>query len=185
MPVRHMNKIIFYALVFSFIVSNAYAQSNHWHDQSGNLVPESSSMRSRDDFGGSLLITPDDDWKAKWNTPAEAMPNFNSADVVPYGKKVYVLIFFANPKLDSSGVANVRCDIQITDPTGKVAMLKKDLICFSEKIAGSQFNTYLSAPVFVFNGEPEDPPGEWIVDVSLRDANRHVDLPLRSSFKLH
>lgn len=141
-------------------------------------------MTSRDGFGGSLLITLDDDWKEKWDTPPENKPSFRKADVIPYGKKVYVLTFFANPKTDSANKANIRCDIQITAPTGKIAMSQKDLTCFSGTITGRLYNTYLSDPVIAFSGDPGDPPGRWIVEVSLRDAHRDVALPLKSSFQL-
>ena len=163
---------------------SAYAQSPIWRDASGAPVPDTGSMKSSKDFGGSLLITPDDDWKEKWDTPPDTKPNFNRADVIPYGKKVYVLTFFANPKLDQQNKANIRCDIQITAPTGKVSMSKKDLTCFSGAIAGRLYNTYLSDPVIAFRGDPGDPPGEWSVEVFLRDANRNVVLPLKSSFRL-
>ena len=35
-----------------------------------------------------------------------------------------------------------------------------------------------------FSSGPGDPPGLWVVEVRLRDANRAVELTLRSSFEL-
>src|SRR4051812_41302456 len=69
----------------------------------GQHTAETGSTRYRDDFGGSLIVTTDEDWKAKWDTPPENAPSFNKADVVPYGKKVFALSFFSNPKLDAAG----------------------------------------------------------------------------------
>jgi hypothetical protein len=179
-----MKKFAFLVIATCVTASCVHAQSSYWRDQSGNPVPTSDSMKSQDDFGGSMLITTDDDWREKWNTPPDTKPNFRKADVVPYGKKIYVLTFFSNPKIDTAGKANVRCDIQITAPTGKVSMSQRDMTCFSGAIAGSLYNLYLSAPVVAFRGDPGDPPGNWLVEVSLRDANRNVVLPLKASFQL-
>ena len=155
-----------------------------WRDSDGKSIAATESMKSKDDFGGSLLATTDDDWEKKWNTPAESKPNFNKAAIVPYGKKIYILTFFANPKLDPQGRANVRCDLRIFTPSGKVSLEQKDAICFAGAIQGSPYAQRLSAPVVAFSGDPDDPAGTWSVEVMLRDAVRNVELPLRTTFEL-
>ena len=141
-------------------------------------------MRSKSEFAGSLLATTDENWEKKWNTPPETRPNFNKAATVPYGKKIFILTFFANPKLDQLGKANIRCDLRISSPTGKVTLNQKDMTCYAGEIKGSPYNLYLSAPVIAFSGDPGDPPGVWVVEVALRDAGRNVELPLRTTFEL-
>lgn len=155
-----------------------------WRDSDGKPVGETESMKSKGDFAGSLLATPDDDWEKKWNTPPETQPHFNMAGVVPYGKKVYILTFFVNPKLDQQGKASVRCDIRILAPTGKVSTEQKDATCFSGGIQGSPYAQRLSTTVVTFWGDPGDPPGTWAVEVVLRDTVRNVELPLRTTFEL-
>ncbi len=177
-------KLRFLMIILMVLLRNAYAESGYWIDSSGKPIPETDSMKSKDDFGGSLIITTDDDWQKKWDTPPDTKPNFTQADVVPYGKKIYVLTFFANPKLDVAGKANVRCDVQITDPAGKVSLSQKNLPCFTGAITGDPYNLYLSAPVIAFSGDPGDPAGIWLVEVDLEDTNRNVKLPLRASFQL-
>ena len=141
-------------------------------------------MRSSQDFAGALLATTDEDWAAKWNTPPEAKPAFTKAGTVPYGKKVFVLMLFANPKLDAKGNANVRCDFRLVNPNGKVTLDQKDLKCFAGPIAGAAYNMRLSEPVVSFVGEPGDAAGVWVTEVVLRDAVRNVELPLRTMFTL-
>ena len=141
-------------------------------------------MKSKSDFAGSLLVTLDADWEKKWNTPPETKPNFNKAEVVPYGKKAFILTFFANPLKDANGNANVKCDLKISDPKGKVSLEQRGMVCFAGRLAGNPYNLYLSAPVIAFSGDPGDPPGTWVVNVNLRDENRNVGLPLRTTFQL-
>jgi hypothetical protein len=155
-----------------------------WRDSDGKPAGDTESMKSKDDFGGSLLATTDEDWEKKWNTPPETKPNFKKAGIVPYGKKIYILTFFANPKLDQQGKANVRCDLRILAPTGKVSLEQKDETCFAGAIQGSPYALRLSAPVVAFSGDPDDPPGTWAVEVMLRDAVRNTELPLRTTFEL-
>ena len=141
-------------------------------------------MKSKNDFAGSLLATVDEDWEKKWNTPPETKPSFNKAGAVSYGKKVFILTFFSNPLKDGQGNANVRCDLKISAPTGNVSLEKKGMVCFSGRIAGNPYNLYLSIPVIAFSGDPGDPLGTWVVEVDLRDENRNVALPLRTTFQL-
>lgn len=179
--IKHLNLIALLVLLFA---GHAQAQSAFWRDKDGRPIQETESMKSKNDFAGSLLVTPDEDWEKKWNTPPETKPNFNTAGVVPYGKKIFILTFFSNPLRDNLGNANVRCDLKITSPTGKVSLAQQDATCFSGRIAGNPYNLYLSAPVIGFSGDPGDPAGTWTVEVILRDEIRNVELPLRTTFQL-
>lgn len=117
-------------------------------------------MQSRQDFGGSVLATDDDDWGARWATPEQHWPHLTAAGTVAYGKKVSILIFFVNPAVDAQGSARLRCDVKMTSPAGKVTFKKDELDCFSGKLMGNPYNIRLSAPVVTFRGEPGDPPGK-------------------------
>ena len=155
-----------------------------WRDSNGKPAGQKESMKSIDDFGGLLLATTDGDWEKKWNTPPETKPKFTEAGIVPYGKKIYILTFFANPKQDQQGKAEVRCDLRLLDPTGHVALQQKDTICYAGALQGSPYAQRLSAPVLAFSGEPGDPEGIWSIEVILRDTLRQVELPLRTTFEL-
>jgi hypothetical protein len=179
-----MNRLLSIALVAMLLAGPAHSQSGFWRDPDGKPVQETESMKSKNDFAGSLIVTIDEDWEKKWDTPPETKPTFHTAGVIAYGKKVFVLTFFANPMRDGSGKANVRCDIKLTSPTGQVSLAQQNMTCFSGEIAGNPYNMYLSAPVIGFSGDPGDPAGIWVVEVQLRDAIRNVQLPLRTTFEL-
>lgn len=181
MNMKHFLLIVVASLSFA---GHAQSQSGFWRDSDGKPVAETESMKSENGFAGSLLATTDEDWEKKWNTPPETIPSFKKAVVVPYGKKVFILSFFANPKLDQHGNANVRCDLQVSSPTGKIVLSQKDMVCFSGQLKGSPYNMHLSAPVIAISGDPGDPPGILTIEVLLRDEVRNVKLPLRTSFEL-
>lgn len=171
-------------LVLALAASSAFAQSSYWKDARGRLVPDTESRKSSSDFVGALLATTDDDWQQKWRTPPETTPQFTQAETVPYGKKVYILTFFANPKLDDAGNSMVRCDLKVVAPTGQPLIDQKDLDCYAGPIAGSAYNMRLSKPVIEFSASPGEPAGIWSAEVMLRDIVRGVELPLRTTFRL-
>jgi len=179
-----MQRVLIATLIYLLTAAPSFAQSSFWRDSSGKPVPETESMKSKNDFAGSLLATTDENWQQKWDTPPETKPHFIRADIVPYGKKVYILIFFANPKLDENGKASVRCDLRMIAPTGKVSVEQKDAKCFAGPIQGNQYNLRLSAAMIAFSGDPGDPAGVWSAEVVLRDTVRNVELPLRTTFTL-
>jgi hypothetical protein len=179
-----MPKFPLAAIVFIYLMAPLQALPQAVPSATPKLAAEAESMQVKDDFAGSLIVTTDGDWKKKWDAPASAMPSFNKASVVAYGRKVFVLTLFANPKLDAKGQANLRCDLKITNPAGKVQLSRANLVCHAGPLVANKYGVYLSEPVIAFSGDPGDPPGVWVVDVKLRDVNRPAELTLRSSFEL-
>lgn len=144
-----------------------------------------SALQSSNDFTGALLATTDVDWREKWDTPPETVPGFTQAGKVPIGKPVTILTFFANPQLDAEGKAQVHCDLRIIAPDGKLAHEQKDVTCYAGAIKGNPYAMRLAAPTITFSGDDDDQPGNWSIEVMLRDAIRKVELSLKTSFELH
>lgn len=179
-----MKNFLAIAALLALASANAFAQSGYWRDQSGKPVAESASMKSRDGFAGSILVTADADWKKKWETPASTTPSFTVADKITAGQSVTLLIFFSNPQPDGAGKVNVRCDLSLVDPAGKVTVLKQDTVCFDGAMPGVPHHLYLARPSVAMSFDPDDAPGAWHFDVALRDEVRKVSLPLRASITL-
>lgn len=172
------------AALLLLAAATAPAQENLWKDRDGKPSPESDARRSVDGMGGWLLVTPDEDWSEKWNTPAETIPEFKEANVVARGKPAFVLIFVSNPKVNAAGEADVACNIEVIKPDGTPALSNNDLACIHAVLKGAPFTMYLSAPVVKFVGDPGDPAGKWSVRVTLKDKLRSSSLVLRTSFFL-
>ncbi|HEY5994228.1 MAG TPA: hypothetical protein VIU46_06450 [Gallionellaceae bacterium] len=156
-----------------------------WTDPQGRMVPDTDSRKAVDGFGGSLLATTDADWKKKWYTPEDTIPEILRASSVEYGGHLAILIFYTNPKTEADGSIKLLCDIRITKPDGTLDMDSKAVNCASGKIKGNPHNVRLSSTVVNFIGEEGDPPGIWRVEVSLTDKNRNVTVPLKTEFTLN
>jgi len=165
-----------------FLTPLAAAAQNGWRDSKGDPVPESSSSRSKGRFSAMLLVTPDKDWQAKWDTPPETAPHFTEASEVTAGGELFILSFLANPQIDESGMANVTCDFIVSRPDGSRSINEKNMPCFVTRLATDPKSVYLSAASLKYIAEPQDPRGVWKVQVTLRDNTRRVEIPLETSF---
>jgi hypothetical protein len=171
-------------VLFLAIAVLALANDRFWRDEHGKFLPGTESRNAVDGFGGWLVVTSDSDWQAKWETSSDTVPRFTEAKTVARGKTVFILTFFANPKLNENGDADVTCDIDVVKPDGTSSVHQVDVVCFRGALRGPPTNVYLSAPILNFVGESNDPAGKWSVRVTLKDNIRHVSLPLKTSFSL-
>ncbi|UUZ46543.1 hypothetical protein LP420_21615 [Massilia sp. B-10] len=179
-----MKRLACIALLWLPLSLPVLAQSIDWRDQKGNPVVDQPMMKSKNGFGASLLMTPDQDWKEKWDTPPETAPSFRSTDSVKYGEQVTLLTFFTSPRRDAGGKVRVRCDHKITAPDGKVQLEQRDQACFEGVLAGAQYAMYLAGPVIKFAGDPGDLEGVWVFDVVVRDEIGQITLPLQATLTL-
>lgn len=158
------------------------AQSG-WVDMKGKPVPETDAAKSRDGFSATLVITPDQDWQQKWDTPPETIPRFTEAGEVGPGGELFILTFLSNPKVDpASGMTDVACDFAVLRPDGSDSTRERDLPCFTVKLPGDPRSVYLSTAALKYVAEPSDQRGEWTVSVTLKDRLRGVEVPLHASF---
>jgi hypothetical protein len=171
-------------LVLVPVLADAAERESFWIDRTGKRVPETESRRSKDGFGGWLLVTSDQDWQEKWLTPRDTIPEFKEAAKLKRGDTAFVLIFFGNPRLGSNRAADVTCDVQVTRPNQTTSISERNIECFRGPVGMDPMSVFLSAPVIKFVGEEGDPPGRWVVEVTLHDNLRKVDVPLRASFEL-
>jgi hypothetical protein len=129
-----------------------------------------------DGFHAFALLTPDLNWREKWNTPPETAVHFNSIGSVGLGDKVVLLTFFANPKLQG-GVAEIECDLRLTKPNGEV-LESSATDCFTDRIDGPLDNIRLTGLRVEIEVETTDPSGLWRFEVGVRDVLRDARIPL-------
>jgi len=179
-----MKKLLVAILSIPFFTLVAIGQDTTWKDEHGDPAPESPAQKSRDGFGGWLITTIDSDWEEKWNTPSENIPSFNVASEISVGERVTTLVLFTNALVDEDGLIDVRCDIRVFRPNGTTSIDEQDIECYKGPIDGDPYALRMTAATIEFVGEPEDPLGEWVTEVTLIDTNRKTSLELRSVFEL-
>jgi hypothetical protein len=160
----------------------AMGEDMFWKDSHGNPMPDTASQKSVNGVAGMLLVTSDDNWEAKWNTSPETVPHFTEAHTVVVGKALHILTFIGDPTRSSDGTVHITCDFSMQKPDGTYSVQKKDVECLSGPI--SQSTLYLSKIVLGFLGEKNDPPGKWIVRLTLKDLVKGAIIPLQTTFIL-
>jgi hypothetical protein len=172
------------ALLALFLISHATFADVGWRDGEGNPVPDTESQKSVQGFGALLVVTPDEDWEEKWNTPPEVAPQFSGSSTVEIGGKLFILTMFTNPAVDDSGAADVVLDLEVKRPDGSTSTHAESALCFEGEFRGPPHNVSLCATVVGFVGEPTDPAGVWPVQVTVTDRIRNVSVPLSTKFEL-
>jgi len=155
-----------------------------WVTRDGKPVPSSDSIKTIKGFGGWLIVTQDNDWESKWNTPPETVPHYSEASIVKYGEQLTILTFYINPKIDHIGSVHLVCNIKITRPDGSQSVSAEDIDCAKGKLNGNPRNVRMTSAILKYIGEKGDPPGKWIVEVDLKDNLRNVKLSLKADFNL-
>jgi len=172
------------ALLLVLMAAPVEAEDGLWKDNQGNHVPDTASRKSVNGVGGWLLVTSDKDWEAKWNTSPDTIPNFNEAHTVAVGNSLRVLTFVANPTQSADGAVHVTCAFSMQKPDGTFDTQKQDVECLSGKVTGSSSTLYLTRLIVGFLGEKTDPPGKWIVRVTIKDLVKGSIIPLETTFVL-
>jgi hypothetical protein len=158
------------------------AQETSWKDSQGNPVSETGSRKSVNGEGGWLLVTSDDDWEEKWNTPSEIIPQFTESHTVGVGKRLHILTFIANPGRAMDGTAHVTCDFGMQKPDGTFEVQKQNVVCLTGTLLGSKRTLYLSRLILGFAGDKDGPVGQWTVRVTINDSITQASIPLEAAF---
>ncbi len=150
----------------------------------GMRSENSESESSGKEFSGWLLITSDQDWKEKWDTPSEVIPRFVETKSVRLGENITILAFYINPETDQDNHISITCDIKIIRPDDRISYEEDGLTCADGELVGDPQNTRLAYAVIEFSAELGDPYGIWTVEMILRDQNGPAEVFLQEHFEL-
>ncbi|MFT3831650.1 MAG: hypothetical protein QM691_18295 [Opitutaceae bacterium] len=159
------------------------AQPRATKDTSGECAAVGPEWRQmRDGFGAAVMVTADPEWKRKWGAPGSRLPRVEQTDSLHIGEKVWALLFLTNPTADLEGNVDVTCNLRMIRPNGKVTVHRglRALHCRTVPVP----RTYLSEFVLTMVGEENDPVGEWVVEFTVRDKVRGVDVPVTGRYTL-
>lgn len=177
-----MHRFLLCAVVW--LSFNAYGNDSAWLGPDRSKWPDTEFRKIKNDFGAVLLVTPDTDWRQKWNTPPDTIPRFREAKTVKLGEQLVILTFFVNPKTDAERNVNVVCGIKVTRPNKTISVNERNIPCMRGPLTGNPDYIRLSPAVIQFIGERTDPLGKWLVEVDIEDVNRKTILHLQTHFTL-
>lgn len=173
-----------YILPLLLTLLSNFAFSSEYLGPDLSSWPQTVSRKVKDNFAGWLLVTPDTDWLQKWDTPPDTIPYFSEASVVKRGDELVILPFYVNPRTDAERNAHVMCAIKVTRPNGSISIEQDNIICLKGELKGPSTHVRLSPTVIKFVGEPNDPLGVWVVEVTIHDILRSTILNLKTQFEL-
>ena len=125
-----------YLFLLVFLIQFISAPALGWVDHKGKLYPNTDDQKEISDFGAYLVVTPDQKWREKWETAPSETPALETASKVKYGQSLSIILFYANPLLDSSGEMKLSCDIQVKRPNGTFSIDQKNIACGVGKLQG-------------------------------------------------
>lgn len=130
-------------LALTLMLPGAALAQDVWRSPDGSALAETPARKAKNGFGVSLVITPDPDWQAKWDTPSHVTPRFTEAKEVSTGGRLTILTFVVNPKTDANGQARVVSRIRVTRPNGTKSIDEPDMRCLAGSLAGLSTNVRL------------------------------------------
>lgn len=167
-----------------FWVLPCSANQSGLHDYTIDENSADVATRTQNQFSGRLLVTPDVDWRQKWNMPEDTVPRFTEQKNVRLGEELTVLILYSSPQPDAQNHIKVICDIKITRPDGLISYKEDNVVCGNQELVGDPANIRLAYSIITYIGELGDPYGKWLVEVTLRDEVGDVKISMETWFRL-
>ncbi|MFV8250010.1 hypothetical protein [Bdellovibrio bacteriovorus] len=154
-----------------------------WKDPKGKILENIPERKSKNGFGGWIILTDDLNWEKEWNTHSGYMPKLRQVTEMKRGKITELLITFSNPKADSNSNSTIKTDVVIVKPDGKVDIIQTNNHCFSGKAPKNRGIAMCESAV-TFITDDTDPLGTWKFEVLLKDVVGGTILDLSTSFKI-
>jgi hypothetical protein len=170
-PVLLMAPLIFSALIHT----GAFAETPTVQGCNCTSLDESLV----DGFFARALLTDEENWRDKWDSPSNQVVNFNTINSVWQGDSAVLLVFFANAKLNGIE-AEIECDLKISKPDGNTQAVPPTK-CYFGPVIGSNENLRLTGFWVEMKVDAADPKGLWTFEVGVRDVLRGVRIPLEVS----
>lgn len=155
-----------------------------WRDEKGKVLKDDESRRTKNGFGGWVILTDNLLWLNEWKKPSGGYPRMNAVTKVKKNRPVELVTFFSNPKLDKDQKAHITYNLTITKPDGNVDIITTGGVCTVGKITDGLLATRVCENPLSFMAEPHDPAGDWKFEVTLTDKIGGTVLNLAYSFKL-
>lgn len=175
-----MNEISAF-LLSAFILTSPIAKAG-WVDKQGNPIPDSDNMKSVGDLIAQLVITDNEAQVLKnWGTPSQSV-YFPTADKIEVNKIITVFVVFGGCAVDAKGNCDLRMQITVYQPDGKVYSKLPVMEVWSDKPVPPNRSLGLSVEYMRVIIEPGEQLGRYKIDTTVIDKISSNSMMLTSHF---
>ena len=156
------------------------AESATWY-KDFKPTEDTDYMKTMGGFAAQLQVISDQSFFKDWNKPGSfvSVPTTSHAEV---NQPVFTIVLFANPGKGPDGKCHVTADLTIKTPAGKIYGGKKDANIWNGMPPTEENSLQLGVEYMGVTIEPQDPVGQYSVEVLIRDNVKHVSFSLVQHF---
>jgi len=168
-----------YILIGVLLLSSIYADSM-WRDKQGNLVKDTTSMKSKNGFGANLVSVNEKNFFKVWNTPSKTV----NIDVIDTIHREYELIFpimFGGCQTNKENKCNIVGDFLILAPDGSIYTDVKNILIFKDKPQPNHALNVSTEYIKIII-EKKDLLGKYKVKAHITDTIKKINLDIEKSF---
>ncbi|MCR4346860.1 MAG: hypothetical protein NUV55_06630 [Sulfuricaulis sp.] len=153
-----------------------------WVDKQGNKIPDSDNMKSAGDLIAQLVITDNEAQVLKnWSTPSQSV-YFPTADKIERNKIITAFIVFGGCAVDANGNCDLRMQITVYQPDGKIYSKLPVMEVWSGKPVPPNRSLGLSVEYMRIIIEPGEQLGKYKIDTKVVDKISSNSMILTSHF---
>ena len=175
-----MNIII--KIFIAFVCVCTSAANANWVDKQGNIVPDSDNMKSSRGLIVQQVTTDNEQEVLKnWGTPSQTV-YFPTSDRIERNKIITTFMVFGGCATDSDGNCNLRMQITVYQPDGKIYSKLPNMEVWSGKPVPPNKSLGLSVDYMRVIIEDGEQLGKYRIDTKIIDINSDNNILLTSYF---
>jgi hypothetical protein len=160
------------------------AEDSHGWRKNGKAIADTPNVKSKKGFGAQLFLTESAQFFEDWNKPETPKLKDLKDGKARRNVPIFTAILFADPGMDTNGSVDVTCDITVRKPDGNIYGEEKDVVGWKGKYSVPTHNLQLAQGRMGIRIEPQDPSGNYTVEVTVHDHIKKVKLPLKATFAI-
>ena len=145
-----------------------------------DLKANTDNIKSQGSFGAQLWLIADARLFQNWRRPDS--PSIDPVESAVRGQPIFTAIIFYGPAHDEKAQSSVSYDLVVRRPDGSVYSERKDLAGYQSAAPADARMIFLGRTYLNINLGPDDPPGKYAVEATVRDATAKVEVVLKKEF---
>lgn len=171
-----------FQIFFLFLLASISASAQWNEGENRSPVPDTNWRVSSGEFAVMLLITNDPDgFFDQWNKPSSPnyKPHMSTVEKATRGDTVMAITLFSGCETDEKGNCDCEIDFKVLKPDGSLYAEHNNAELWIEKLGPPKGSLQVSRSNLGLEIEADDPIGEYVFEVTVRDNNAHKELKLK------